>query len=238
MNENPLVTNVLEPFRLVLRFAECYYCKSSEYDDTLIGTNFGIRHCPNHKAWAIRDCNAYLHSLERIPVYASKNNPVLQAFVDILTNNSIHVLRTSGVYEPGWRLYTGVYHGRVAYIQRLNHTTWCIPMIHTASLSYKHVPIESLLCEENADLITRDQVTAILAILNYGVYKDDFDEHEKAKLSSNDSIEVNETPNIVAAFVEGLGECRVFLIPKELELVDETAALAQSELNHPAENPS
>jgi len=217
MDENPLSTNVLEPFRLVMRYAQCYYCKSPDYNDRMIGDRFGIRHCPDHEAWARRDCNAYLHSVDMIPLSDAFKNPVLQPFLKHLLETPMHVLRSSGVREDGWILDKGQYSFLdYKYIQKLKEDElWSIPMIHKVSNLYKHVPITSLLCEENTGRINQEQIATVLVLLDSGIYKNDFLQQQAVKDLSSDSNEAEESANIQTVFVEGLGECRVHISPNQ-----------------------
>jgi hypothetical protein len=236
MDENPLTTNVLEPFGLVMRYAQCYYCKSPDYNDRMIGERFGIRHCPDHEAWARRDCNAYLHSTHTVLLHDGFKNPVLQPFLENLLKTPIHVLRSSGIREDGWILNKSHYSFiDFKYIQKSKQDDlWCIPMIHKVSNLYKHVPIESLLCEENNSHITQEQITSVLATLDAGLYKNDFLQQQAVKDLSSDSNEVEETTNIQNVFVEGHGKCRVHIYPNDQDI--QSVVLVQNVSNHSNEN--
>ena len=213
MDENPLTTTVLEPFRLVMRFGKCYYCGSSAYDDMYISDMFGIRHCSDHMAWAQRDCNAYLHKNQLVAMYDVKKSPVLQEFADILTTNPVHVVRSNGTIQSNWVIRTCGEYSFITDFITYSKGEWLIPMKHQTEDIKKHIPITKLLREENTGVLTKELVDQVVAVLEDGLYKSDSIEQQKYKLLSSDSTEPEESPNIQTVFCQGR-ECRVYMSSK------------------------
>jgi len=210
MDENPLTTTVLEPFRLVMRYAKCYYCNSPEYDDRYIDDIFGIRHCPDHATWARRDCNAYLHEKKKVSLRDAWKQPVLHELLTLLTTNTVHVLRSNGLVESGWILRPSANYSFAPEFLVYLEGEWLIPMKHKTEDMQKHVPIMSLLREENAGILRKELVDQVLAVLQEGLYKQDFMEQQECLLLSSDSRKPEECTTIQTGVCQGR-ECRVYM---------------------------
>lgn len=215
MDENPLTTTVLEPFRLVMRFGKCYYCGSTNYVDLCISDLFGIRHCSDHISWAQRDCNAYLHKNKHVPMYDVNKSPVLQEFTDLLTTNPVHITRSNGDIQSNWVIRTADVYSFLTDFITYSKGEWLIPMEHQTEDIKKHIPITKLLGEENSGVLTKELVDQVVAVLEDGLYKSDFIEQQKCMSLSSDSTEPEESPNIQTVVCQGR-ECRVFLDPSML----------------------
>jgi hypothetical protein len=188
MDENPLRTNVLTPERLTMRIAACFYCGSDNYNDYGPEYLYGIRHCPEHKAWAMRDCHAYSHKLGRIPLTWLKKDERFTALLDALKNDT-NIKRTSGAIEQ-WVL------GPASYMQQ-NYMVkfdegWAVPMCSRDLLSSRCFLLEEVKgLNPSTDPELFDKATQVLA----GLYKAEFEAHEEAK-KSGESTALPEDPRI------------------------------------------
>lgn len=212
MDENPFLTTVLEPFRLVLRYSKCYYCNSPEYDDTCIEVHFGIRHCPTHAAWARRDCNAYLHAKKQVPLWDAWNHPVLKELFTLLTTNTVHVLRSNGSLQSGWILRPSEEYSFAPDFLVYLEGDWLLPMKHQTEGIQKHVGLLDLLQNEPTGILTKELVDRVFAVLEEGLYKQDFLKQQECLLLSSDSTKPEECTTIRTGFWKGR-ECRVAINP-------------------------
>lgn len=101
---------------------------------------FGIRSCPEHKAWAVRDCRAYCRERCAIPLSWVQNN---EAVTDLLTflKGGAQVKRSSGKLEE-WVLAPTDYRKK-NYIFRYDEDC-AIPMVARDGSASKPVFINQL----------------------------------------------------------------------------------------------
>ena len=180
--EDPLYTNSLIPHRLVMRALACAYCGShEETDDTLITNLFGIRHCRVHKDWAKRDCNAYLHEHQRVPVWEIGTHPILQPLVPML-GKSLVIKRSNGELQDGWfiRKHDDTY-------MRCIENEWSLPLINREHNLHKSVPLAWFLHEDlktaNSSILTSEICARLHALIDYlkrGLFKADYEARQLA----------------------------------------------------------
>ncbi len=202
MSENPLRTNVLRPVRLTMRECVCFYCGSQEYDDFTIEHLYGIRHCPDHKAWAERDCRAMCHDLKKIPMWWLKGDIRFQTLFSALTSN-IHVRRSSGTIDSDWCLARGTYFDP-RFLTKTDKG-WAIPMMNPQKIG-KIILLDELR-ELNPEINPAVFATAI-SLLDSGLYKDQYDEHIRLTLMG-ESTAIPEDSRIQTIVRNGQ-EVRVF----------------------------
>lgn len=173
-DENPVYANCLEPYSLVLRAQTCGYCGSQEnVRNRSVHHLFGIIHCSAHTAWAQRDCNAYFHENNMVPLSYLKKDPILAPLLQ--EEDSFTVRRTSGALESGWHILMWIEGGVVKKIDG----NWCLPF-GTNKIS-KYVPVKSLLEDELKvanPILTPEVCDALLAFVacsEEGLYKADFE---------------------------------------------------------------
>ena len=166
----------VKPYRHVLRPVECAYCGLDDYDQidqTMIEYLFGIRHCAAHGAAAKRDCNAFLHEVGKVPMWAIGNLPALKSLYD-LSGVNFTITRSSGEQQSGWSINYGSLDSPL-YITR-DETGWVIPMINNEVNLMKNVRINSL--QE-----THPSLAETNAALEAGVYRTDYDSRNSLLIS-------------------------------------------------------
>lgn len=175
-SEDPLRTNVLRPGRLTMRECACFYCGSENHHDFSIERLFGIRHCADHKEWAIRDCRALCHELGKIPTYWLKDDIRFQMLWLALASN-VRVRRSNGSIDADWKVAYGSYFNPL-YITKLEEG-WAIPM--ESSQDPRKVVLVDTLRELNPN-INPTVFATIVALLDSGIYKAEYDEHVRVSL--------------------------------------------------------
>lgn len=188
MDENPLRTNVLTPERLTMRIAACFYCGNEDYNDFGPEYLFGIRHCPTHKEWAMRDCRAECQRIGRIPLTWLKKDERFTALLDVLKNDT-NIKRTSGAIEQ-WILGPADYMVQ-NYVCKF-YSGWGIPMCSRDLMSSRCFLVEELKeLNPQIDPALFDRAVEVLE----GIYKADLEAHEEAK-KSGESTALPEDPRI------------------------------------------
>jgi hypothetical protein len=175
--EDPLYTNSLGPYRLVMRTLACAYCGSDEEtDDALIADLVGIRHCREHRDWASRDCKAYLHEHQRVPVWEIGMHPALGSLAPIL-DKSLVIKRSNGELQDGWfiRKHDDTY-------IRCIENEWSLPLINREHNLHKSVPIACFLREDlktaNTSILTSEICVRLHALIDHlkrGLFKADYE---------------------------------------------------------------
>jgi hypothetical protein len=190
MAEDPIRSNALIPASLCMRVCACFYCGSStNYQDVNIEYLYGIRTCPDHKAWAERDCRAHCHRLKTVPLAWIADSPKLAPILEQFKNRTISVRRSSGDLDSGWTLgSTSRYESD--YIQKCKDV-WALPLVNIDKEVQKKVSIQDIL-RENPELNATVFEEAIVA-LEDGIYKAEFDAHTLAAGSGN-TTELPEEP--------------------------------------------
>lgn len=173
MSNDPLRSSALVPNSLRMRISACFYCGNENYNDISIEWLYGIRACPDHKAWAERDCRAECHRLNMVPLAWIAEIPKLAPILTQFKNRTVSVRRSSGDVDAGWTLgSTSRYESD--YIQKFGDV-WAIPLLNREKEMTKKVSIQDLL-RENPELDT-SIFEEVVSALNEGVFKADFDAH-------------------------------------------------------------
>ena len=178
-----------EPSSLVMRQRICDYCRARQYvgdenvpsnDGTVsIKLNFGILSCAEHKAWAERDCNAYLGRNKRLEIDDALTIVPIREFLDALRTRAggFPVLRSSGDIDQGWELLRPTVL-QPHHIEKTLAGNWCFlaNAIDKERDLEKRVRINDYLRDDMAALFPagfKDIVEAALASLEDGFYKDE-----------------------------------------------------------------
>ena len=199
MCEDPLRTSALVPGSLRMRVCACFYCGASEnYNDFSIEYLWGIRACPEHKAWAERDCRAECHRTDTVPLPWVRTIPRLAPLLEQLKDRNLNVRRSSGELQSGWRLaptsYLDTYH-----IQKCQDV-WTVPLLNAQEELTKRVSIQDIL-KENPEL-DATILNDALAALEEGIFAAEFNAHTIAKGYGN-TTELPEDPRIGLALFQG-----------------------------------
>jgi hypothetical protein len=159
-----------------MRSVECAYCGLDDYDQvdqTMIEYLFGIRHCAAHGAAAKRDCNAFLHEVGKVPMWAIRSLPALKSLHD-LSHTNFTITRSSGESQSGWSINYGSLDSPL-YITR-EGADWVIPMINHGLNLMKNVRINGL--QE-----THPSLAEAHAALDAGVYRADYESRNTQLIS-------------------------------------------------------
>jgi len=181
-----------------MRKSACFYCGAEYTGDYRIKWTFGIRYCAEHKSWATRDCRAYMHENKVVKVKDALQDPRLLPLLEHLLQD-VHILRTNGVLEGGWKLNQGTVCDPtyIAYVQ----DKWSIPMTVPTGDIHKNVYIPAFL---NPAVIAAntgfppdmaDHITSAITILTEGLYKADYIQHS-CLLSPGSATTVEELPQV------------------------------------------
>jgi len=173
-----------------MRANRCDYCNSEDYSDTIIWWLFGIRHCPQHKESAKKDCDTYLRMENKIRL---KDLPMLTPFL----NKSIQVLRSNGTYESDWQIRKSDPMSPTWFCKI--EGGWSLPVEKLDGSLSKYIAIKSLLFV----------IPGLQEVI---------DEHER--ITAEPSIpltQVVEHPGIETAFLEDGREVRIFRPSLSLE---------------------
>jgi len=182
----------MQPRSLVLRKQECFYCFKKEGTRCCeISHCFGIISCDNHYKASVRDCNAYMHREQIVPVDYALNHKDLASFFDLL-KDGFPVQRSSGVIEYDWVVNGGPFYNPeyISYDKEIKD--WILPVkTKDGSLSKRMGMLDlsrPFVCEKmQVDFL--DTLKKAIRILNDGIYKEDSDTH--------DIIGDSETPKLL-----------------------------------------
>ena len=196
-DQDPLV-NCLQPCSLVMRASACFYCGETCAGDYRIQWTLGIRYCGQHKSWAIRDCRAYMHENKVVKVRDALEDPRLSELLQYFLHD-VHVLRTNGVLEGGWKLNQGTVCDPTyfAFVQ----DKWSIPMTIASGGMHKNVYMPAFLnpavLQANPGFPPdiADRITSAITILTEGFYKADYSQHLRL-LSPGAPTTVEELPEV------------------------------------------
>ena len=75
--ENPM-KNSIAPHSIVMSYPRCDYCGQQDTRYNGVHDKIGIKSCDEHYKLAKRDCNAYLHSTNRVRLL--DKHPVISKF--------------------------------------------------------------------------------------------------------------------------------------------------------------
>jgi hypothetical protein len=117
----------LNPRNLVMTVNKCFYCDNNENIYMVcVDRLFGLKTCPEHKANAKKDINAYMKKNKSIHAYrAMKNNDVKDFFNYF--QNEMKVVRSNGVIDSGWKLMVNNFDSMPTI--RFHNGEWLIPVI-------------------------------------------------------------------------------------------------------------
>lgn len=182
----PRVKTHANPIRLVLFSPNCLYCRkpASHYADCYY--QCAAIACDNeeHRAWAERDANHWLHILKKVRQQDYTKHKLFT--VTGLLEKPITVKRSSGAIDDDWNIMKYSYSlGRDALILKDSEKGWCIPVINYKEDIHKHIHVEDLknsLPDEQKGLVDE-----FIDSLNAGFYLKDAEAHDLA--SANDKPE-------------------------------------------------
>ena len=131
------------PIRLVLFSPICQYCRkpASHYADCYY--KCAAIACDNqeHRAWADRDANHWLHILNKVRHQDYTKHKLFT--VTGLLEKPITVKRSSGAVDDDWNIVKP-FLGDDALIQKDSDKGWCIPVMNHKEEVQKHILIEEL----------------------------------------------------------------------------------------------
>ncbi len=140
MATSTLRNKVLTPGSLTMRESSCFYCGSDDHCDYMVEDFIGIRSCPQHKQWAVRDCRAYCRERGTIPLSWVQNNEAIAGLLTFLKAGA-KVKRSSGKLEE-WILAPSKYREK-PYIFRYDEDC-TLPMVARDGSASKPVFIHQL----------------------------------------------------------------------------------------------
>jgi hypothetical protein len=156
--------------------------------------------CDDHLDSGKRDVKAFFHDSNVV-----KMDDFLQQF-PFFNSASLRIKRSDGSLTEGCtpRLSTIEEYTFIAKMKDIG--PWSIPVSwpQNGIFMSKYVPFENL--HEQGNMSQAD-LENILTVLDNGVYKAEFE----ARAAAGDQKEFKEAQGIRQAYVEGLGECRVYL---------------------------
>ena len=204
--EDPLIP-CIDPHSLCMRPSLCDYCSQLVKHNVMIEYLFGILACDEHKAWALRDCKAYMHTQGIVRVRDAKDIAGLSEFLAILEkmDGKIPVKRTSGVIDTDWSVISDWYeYPKMARIDG----SWTIHLKN--SQFRKHVELSGFLRDDSLGAFPpgfSHVVRRALDCLEKGVYAE---EYAWQKRSSSEVTSVTEHPLITTAVMPNGTLVRVF----------------------------
>jgi hypothetical protein len=168
--ENPCY-KTLVPRNLRMTPMACFYCGAPDSHFQETERLFGLKHCAMHKAAAIRDCRAYLHTTKTVKMKDACAHPIVGQLMTLVKGLvGFPVLRSSGVYQDGWTLNTS----KFAYNTNLVCTDeWMIPVINLKEDTTKHIPISNFKTTHPEFTETID--AAVFCLID-GIYTREYEE--------------------------------------------------------------
>ena len=194
---------------------KCFYCDSPDATMHEIEWLFGIKHCLEHKASAVRDCRAYLHEEKQVDMRDAMSHPILGKFLQSIAEVEFPVLRSSGELQPGWSVRQSAY-GRDYLFIAYHNGEWVLPVRHAATDVQKHTPITNFKMTGVYDSLKHtlplSLIDEVLHCLINGIYAKEHDEVELIKsLGGQDTVP--ELVNVVS--IPGVG--RFLVMPPKVE---------------------
>jgi len=178
---SPRVKTYANPICLVLFSPICQYCRKSASHYANCYYQCASIACDNeeHRAWADRDANHWLHILNKVRPQAYKNHKLFT--VTGLLEKPITVKRSSGAIDDDWKILKPFF-GEDALIQKDSEKGWCIPVMkkgptHSEDIQ-KHILVEDLkdsLADEQKGLVDE-----FIDSLNSGYYLKEAEAHDSA----------------------------------------------------------
>lgn len=204
--EDPLNTCIV-PHSLCMRPSVCEYCSQPVKHHVLIEYLFGIQACGEHRAWATRDCRAYMHENSMVRLSDAVKIAGLSEWLAMLKEKegNIPVKRTSGAIDLDWSLIDDW--NEYSLIMRVNGE-WSVHLRN--SLFRKYIPVSEFLNQHVLAVFPppfADHVRSSLTALEDGVYRADFEEQKRC---SSHLHEVEEHPLVKTALMPNGTLVRVF----------------------------
>jgi len=201
--ENPCY-KTLVPRNLRMTTITCFYCGAPDTQFQETERLFGLKHCAIHKAAAIRDCKAYLHTSKAVTMKDAFAHPIVGQLMTLVKELvGFPVLRSSGVYQDGWTLNTNQF----AYNTNLVCTDeWMIPVINLKEDTIKHIPISSFKMTHPEFTETID--AAVFCLID-GIYTREYEEVQSLLEMPEEYPEIS---GIETIEFQG-GTARIFVIP-------------------------
>jgi len=179
------------PIRLVLFSPICQYCRkpASHYADCYYQCAAVACDDEEHRAWADRDANHWLHILNKV---RHQDYTKHKLFTETgLLEKPITVKRSSGAVDDDWNIRKKSF-GEDALIQKNSDKRWCIPVINYKEDIQKHIYVEDLknsLPDEQKGLVDE-----FMDSLNAGFYLRDAEAHDLVLASASANAEEDSSP--------------------------------------------
>jgi hypothetical protein len=169
----------------------CFYCRGSGLHHTCSGDLEGIISCEVHAPEARRDCQAFLHQTNKVLLRDAIEHPGLKPFFDALPP-TFATVRSNGDIDEGWsipeHLITG--YGRIC---KRPDGEWVTPIEKDAEKIGRGATLKSFLTV-GVSGITEEIVTAAIAALNSGLYRDAAEEQACIAAEAAAAAAALETP--------------------------------------------
>jgi hypothetical protein len=189
----------LQPTRLVMRPDACFYCGvEPENDERTLEYHFGIRYCREHKTWAKRDSNAYLHETGYVKLRDALAHPELSLFLTLLKSPTT-IQRSNGAWEAGWTLATPKEDLDSFPTLQKEDGVWHIPMENADKAIVQKVRL-SILFDSRTEHLASSSLDEVCRLLDAGVYAADF----AAVLALPPPHAIEETPGIQHVLHDGV----------------------------------
>ncbi len=203
--EDPIYSPCINPYSLCMRVQQCSYCSMPSKHSTLIYYLFGILSCETHRAWAIRDCQAYMHEKKIVTIQHARKVSCLSKLFTYLEDFSgqFYIKRTNGDIENGW-MFENVPYDTLSEIDG----KWAVKVYNSKNIS-KYVWLEDIVTYSK-NVFPEDFsacVKEVLEVLEKGLF---LEMYEKRKLHCA-SADVKETPGVQQVQLENGSSVRVFI---------------------------
>ena len=156
--------NCIIPHSLCMRPMTCEYCTQQNTCSVQIVYLFGILTCNTHRAWGIRDCNAYMHTHKIVRLRDAMKNVDIAECINYLRerDGTFIVTRTNGDRETGWSLTDDPYEilkcfdtGWAVHATNTQHTKY-VPLIHFMDMPSFAEILEKALVALDAGIYRQD----------------------------------------------------------------------------------
>jgi len=158
---------------------------------------FGILACSDHKEWAVRDCNAYMHKNNMVKIKDAMKIPGLAECLaelnEVGERGDLIVQRSNGDIEKGWSVVNTSYDCLIVN-EKINE--WTINM--TNGTVQKYVPLRWFL--DSRVPVSHEHVKRSIDVLTKGVYKNDYFKQLEHSMEAKDVVEL---PCIGKAILNG-----------------------------------
>jgi hypothetical protein len=154
----------IAPHSLSMTFHTCDYCGQEETRVYAVHHNIGIKSCDEHYKLAKRDCNAYLHSTNRVRLL-EKNSDINKFRFKM--QGTFSVKRSSGILEDGWQLREEGFIDPL-YIAKVDGD-WTFPCCMPIKGITKQVSFKDM-----THILEQTYIDSILDVLEKGVYMKDY----------------------------------------------------------------